>query len=249
MADIERRVSADTEHHLPEARGQLDVHPRKSFGFALIARAMLHEYRSRSLLALALMIAQAFLFNAVFFSYGLVLTTFYQVPDRGTGLYLVLMAASNFLGPLLLGQFFDTVGRRTMITLTYGLGGLFLIAAAIAFAFDLFSAWTQTFAWMAIFFFASAGASSAYLTASEIFPLETRALAIAMFYAIGTALGGIAAPLMFGMLIAKHSTWALAGGYMVAAALMLAAALIEVLFGVDSEGRSLEEIASPLSSK
>jgi MFS family permease len=249
MADIERRVSEDTGHRLPEARGQLDVHPRKSFGFALIAHAMLDEYRSRSLLALSLMIAQAFLFNAVFFSYGLVLTTFYQVPDRGTGLYLLLMAASNFLGPLLLGPFFDTVGRRIMITLTYGLGGMFLIAAAIAFALDLFSAWTQTFAWMAIFFFASAGASSAYLTASEIFPLETRALAIAMFYAIGTALGGIIAPLLFGMLIAKHSTWAIAGGYMIAAGLMLAAALMEVLFGIDSEGRSLEQIASPLSSK
>jgi MFS family permease len=248
MADIERRVTEDTERHLPEAGGQLDVHPRKSFGFALIAHAMLHEYRSRSLLALALMTAQAFLFNAVFFSYGLVLATFYQIPDQQTGLYLVLLAVSNFLGPLLLGQFFDTVGRRVMITLTYGLGGLLLIAAAIAFALDLFSAWTQTFAWMAIFFFASAGASSAYLTASEIFPLETRALAIAMFYAIGTAIGGVVAPLMFGVLIAKHSTLLIAGGYMVAAALMLAAALIEALFGIDSEGRSLEEIASPLSS-
>jgi MFS family permease len=249
MADIERRVSEDTGSQLPKARGQLRVHPRKSFGFALIAHAMLQEYRTRSLLALALMTAQAFLFNAVFFSYGLVLATFYQVPDRRTGLYLLLMAASNFLGPLLLGQLFDTVGRRIMITLSYGLGGLFLIAAAVAFAHDLFSAWTQTFAWMVIFFFASAGASSAYLTASEIFPLETRALAIAMFYAIGTAIGGIAAPLLFGLLIAKHSTSAIAGGYLIAAALMLAAALIEAFFGIDSEGRSLEQIASPLSSK
>jgi MFS family permease len=249
MADVERRVSEDTGRDLPEARGHLDVHPRKSFGFDLIAHAMLHEYRSRSFLALALMTAQAFLFNAVFFSYGLVLTTFYQIPDRQAGLYLLLLAASNFLGPLLLGQLFDTVGRRIMITLTYGLGGLFLVAAAVVFGFDLFTAWTQTFAWMAIFFFASAGASSAYLTASEIFPLETRALAIAMFYAIGTAIGGIVAPLMFGILIGRHSTWAMAAGYMVAAALMLAAALIEAFFGIDSEGRSLEEIASPLSSR
>jgi MFS family permease len=249
MADIEHRVSEDTGHHLPEASGQLDVHPRKSFGFALIAHAMLHEYRSRSLLALALMTAQAFLFNAVFFSYGLVLTTFYQIPDRRTGLYLLLMAASNFMGPLLLGQLFDTVGRRIMITLTYGLGGLLLVAAAIVFGLDLFSAWTQTFAWMAVFFFASAGASSAYLTASEIFPLETRALAIAVFYAVGTAIGGVAAPLLFGVLIGKHSTWVMAGGYLLAAVLMLGAALIEAFFGIDSEGRSLEEIASPLSSK
>ena len=249
MADIERRVSEDTRRQLPKANEQLEVRPRKSFGFALIAHAMLHEYRSRSILALALMIAQAFLFNAVFFSYGLVLTTFYQVPDRGTGLYLLLMAVSNFLGPLLLGQLFDTVGRRIMITMTYGVGGLLLFAAAGAFGFDLITARTQTFAWMAIFFFASAGASSAYLTASEIFPLETRALAIAVFYAVGTGIGGVIAPLLFGMLIAKHSNWMVAGGYMIAAALMLAAAVVEAFLGIDSEGRSLEQIASPLSSK
>jgi MFS family permease len=248
MASIERRVSQDIGRDLPKAKGQLSIHPRKSFGFSLIARAMLGKYRARSGLALALMVAQAFLFNAVFFSYGLVLTTFYQIPDRRTGLHLLLMAISNFLGPLLLGQLFDTVGRRVMITLTYGLGGLLLIAAAAAFGFDLFSAWMQTFAWMAIFFFASAGASSAYLTASEIFPLETRALAIAMFYAVGTACGGVIAPLLFGFLIDEHSHWPLAGGYAIAAALMLGAALIEARFGIDSEGRSLEQIADPLSS-
>jgi MFS family permease len=158
------------------------------------------------------------------------------------------LAISNFLGPLLLGQLFDTIGRRVMISLTYGLGGLLLIAAAIAFGLNLFSAWTQTFAWMAIFFFASAGASSAYLTASEIFPLETRALAIAAFYAVGTAFGGGVAPLLFGFLIGKQSHWWLASGYGIAAALMLAAALVEAWFGIDSEGKSLEQIATPLSS-
>jgi MFS family permease len=250
MADIERRVSEDTRHrHLPKAKGRLKVHPRKSFGFALIARAMLGEYRGRSGLAVALMIAQAFLFNAVFFSYGLVLTTFYQIPDRRTGLHLLFLAISNFLGPLLLGQLFDTVGRRVMITLTYGLGGLLLIAAAVAFGLDFFSPWTQTLAWMLIFFFASAGASSAYLTASEIFPLETRALAIAAFYAVGTASGGIIAPSLFGFLIGKQSHWWLASGYGIAAALMLVAALIEARFGIDSEGRALEQIANPLSTR
>jgi MFS family permease len=248
MADIERRVSEDSGRALPQAEGRLSVHPRRSFGFALIARAMLGRYRGRSGLALALMVAQAFLFNAVFFSYGLVLTTYYRLPERGTGLHLLLMAVSNFLGPLLLGQLFDTVGRRVMITLTYGLGGLLLVAAALAFGFDLFTAWTQTFAWMAIFFFASAGASSAYLTASEIFPLETRALAIAAFYALGTAIGGVGAPVLFGLLIGQHSPWPLAGGYLLAAVLMLGAALIEAMFGIDSEGRSLEQIADPLSS-
>jgi MFS family permease len=249
MAEIEGRVSEDTHGPLSKATAHLTIHPRRSFGFAVIARTMLGEYRGRSGLALALMVAQAFLFNAVFFSYGLVLTTFYHVPDQRTGVYLLLMAVSNFFGPLLLGQLFDTVGRRVMITLTYGIGGLLLIVAAIAFGFDLFSAWTQTFAWMVIFFFASAGASSAYLTASEIFPLETRALAIAVFYALGTAIGGILAPSLFSLLIAKQSTWWLAGGYVIAAALMLIAALIEALFGIDSEGRSLEEIANPLSGE
>ena len=136
-----------------------------------------------------------------------------------------------------------------MITLSYGVGGLLLIAAALGFGFGAFSAWTQTVAWMAIFFFASAGASSAYLTASELFPLETRALAIAVFYALGSAIGGVAAPLLFGFHIAKHAPWPLAGGYLLAALLMLAAALAEALFGIDAEGRSLEDIANPLSSK
>ena len=137
MADIERRVSEQSGRQLARPEGRLDVHPRKSFGFALIARAMLGEYRRRSLLALALMVAQAFLFNAVFFSYGLVLTTFYRIPEGRTGLHLVALAISNFLGPLLLGQLFDTVGRRIMITLTYGVGGVLLIAAALAFGFQL----------------------------------------------------------------------------------------------------------------
>jgi MFS family permease len=184
----------------------------------------------------------------VFFSYGLVLTKFYGVADRGTGLYLLAMAASNFLGPLLLGPLFDTVGRRIMITLAYAAGGVLLIAAAIGFGLGVFSAWTQTFALMAVFFFASAGASSAYLTASEIFPLETRALAIATFYAVGTAVGGIVAPLLFGVLLASRSPWPLVGGYGVAAVLMLGAAAVEAKYGIDAEGRSLEQIAEPLSS-
>ena len=249
VADIEHRVAEDAGERLPPAEGRLEVHPRKSFGFGMIARAILAKYRSRSLLALSLMIAQAFLFNAVFFTYGLVLATFYDVPDRRTGLHLVVLAASNFLGPVLLGALFDTVGRRVMIGLTYAISGVLLIVAAFAFGAGMFSAWTQTFAWMAIFFFASAGASSAYLTASEIFPLETRALAIATFYAVGTAIGGITAPALFGYLITSHSPWALAGGYFLAAGLLLGAALTEAVFGIDAEGRSLEQIADPLSAK
>jgi MFS family permease len=249
IGDIERRVRESGTGPLPTANGQLEIHPRKSFGFSLIFRSMLGKYRSRSALALILMVAQAFLYNAVFFSYGLLLTKFHNVSENGTGLYLLPLTVSNFLGPVLLGSLFDTVGRRTMIAGTYALGGILLIATAIGFGLDLFSAWTQTLAWMLIFFFASAAASSAYLTASEIFPLETRALAIATFYALGTVIGGAAAPTLFGYLIGTGSQWALAGGYVFAAVLMLASALAEVRLGVDAEGQSLEAIAGPLSSE
>jgi MFS family permease len=247
VTNIEQRVAQRAGRSLEPPAGSLEIHPRKSFGFGLILRAMFRRYRSRSIVALTLMIAQSFLFNAVFFSYGLVLNRFHNVPEGRSGIYLVPLAASNFLGPLLLGPLFDTVGRKTMICGTYAVAGILLIATALAFGFDAFSAWTQTLAWMSIFFFASAAASSAYLTASEIFPLEARALAIAVFYALGTAIGGAAAPSLFGYLIGIGSQWALAAGYMLAAALMLVAALVEASLGVDAERRPLETIAGPLS--
>jgi MFS family permease len=207
--------------------------------------AMLGRYRSRSL-ALTLMTAQAFLFNAVFFSYGLVLSTFHGVPERTTGIYLLPLAASNFLGPVLLAPLFDIVGRRKMIAGTYGASGLLLSLTALLLGFDAFTAWTQTIAWMVVFF-ASAAASSAYLTVSEIFPLEARALAIAIFYAIGTAVGGVTGPSLFGYLIGTGSIAAVAAGYAIAAILMLIAAAVEFAFGVDAEQRSLESITEPLS--
>jgi MFS family permease len=249
VADIERRVIADRGAPLAPAEGRLTVHPRRTFGFGMIFRAMLRKYRARSTLALVLMTAQAFLFNAVFFSYGLVLAQYHGVAETTTGLYLLPLAVSNFLGPLLLGHFFDTVGRRVMIAGTYAVSAILLVITAVIFGFDGFTAWTQTLAWMLIFFFASAAASSAYLTASEIFPLETRALAIAIFYALGTAIGGSTAPTLFGYLIGTGSAWALSAGYLVAAVLMAAAAVAEALFGVDAEGKSLESIAGPLSSE
>jgi MFS family permease len=249
VAEIEERVRSDTGSELRKPEGQLKVHPRKNFGFALIFWSMLGKYRARSVLALTLMIAQSFLFNAAFFSYGLVLTKFYGVPENQAGLYLLPLTLSNFMGPLLLGPLFDTVGRRTMITGTYAAGGILLIATAILFGANALTAWTQTIAWMAVFFFSSAAASSAYLTASEIFPLETRALAIAIFYALGTAIGGATSPLLFGYLVGTGSLWSLAGGYVFAAILMLVAALAELKFGVDAEMRSLESIAEPLSSE
>src|SRR5215471_3143196 len=183
VSGIEERVLKETcQPALAEAGKVLTIHPRKT----LIGEAMISKYRERSALALSLMVAQAFLYNAVFFTYGLVLTQFYGVPAERIGLYLLPLAVGNFLGPLLLGRFFDTIGRRRMISITFGLAGLLLIATGVQFASGRLSDVSQTIAWTVIFFFASAASSSAYLTASEIFPLETRALAIAVFYAAGT---------------------------------------------------------------
>ena len=243
-SEIERKIGKD----LPPPKNTLKIHPRKVFGFGLILGAMLGKNRSRSFLALTLMVAQAFLFNAVFFTYGLVLATFYHIQEARTGVYILPLAAGNFLGPLLLGHLFDTVGRKKMIAGTYGLSGLLLIAVAILFGMDLLTAWTQTICWMVIFFVASAAASSAYLTASEIFPLETRAMAIALFYALGTLIGGVSAPFLFGHLIGSGSQWAVAGGYIGAAALMIGAAVCEATIGVEAAGKSLEDVAQPLSS-
>jgi len=209
---------------------------------------MFGKYRSRSALALALMVAQAFLYNAVFFTYGLVLTRFYGVPEGRAGLYLLPLAAGNFMGPVTLGRFFDTVGRRRMVTGTFAVAGVLLAVSGWLFAEGWLDGTTQTVAWTVIFFFASAASSSAYLTASEIFPLETRALAIAFFYALGTAIGGIAAPWLFGHLIGTGSRWYVFIGYAVAALLMLGAAAMEWKFGIDAENQSLEKIADPLSS-
>jgi MFS family permease len=247
IEDIEQRIRSESAAPLAPPLGSITVHPRRSFGLGLIVSAMLGRYRSRSILALTLMTAQAFLFNAVFFSYGLVLSTFHGVPERTTGIYLLPLAMSNFLGPVLLAPLFDIVGRRKMIAGTYGVSGLLLSLTAVLLGFDAFTAWTQTIAWMVVFFFASAAASSAYLTVSEIFPLEARALAIAIFYAIGTAIGGVTGPSLFGYLIGTGSIAAVAVGYAIAATLMLIAAAVEFAFGVDAEQRSLECITEPLS--
>jgi MFS family permease len=242
VRDIETRVEQETAAKLPPPQQSLTIHPRKSFGLGMIFSAMLGKYRERSILALTLMIAQSFLYNSVFFTFGLILAHFYQVPDQRVGYYVLPLAIGNFCGPLLLGSLFDTVGRRTMIA------GTLLFATAVLFGSGLLTAVTQTIAWVTIFFFASAAASSAYLTASEIFPLETRALAIACFYAIGTAAGGSIAPSVFGWLIESGSAWRVSAGYMLAALLLLTAAGVEFKFGIDAEGKSLESIAEPLSS-
>ena len=246
---IEADVTKSTGRDLAPVHGDLEVHPRKVFGLGLILTSMLGRYRQRSILALALMVAQSFLYNSVFFTFGLILAHFYCVPNQRVGLYLFPLAIGNFCGPLLLGSLFDTVGRKKMIAGTFAASGLLLLLTASMFGAGFLSATTQTIAWFAIFFFASAAASSAYLTASEIFPLETRALAIACFYALGTAIGGGTSPLIFGWLIESGSAWRVSFGYGIAAVLLFLAAGTEYKFGVDAEGKALESIADPLSSK
>jgi MFS family permease len=227
----------------------LRIHARSRFGLFVILRALIADYRERTILGLALMTAQAFLYNAIFFTYALVLGRYYGVSGDVAGLYLMPFALSNFVGPLLLGHFFDTVGRRTMIAATFSIAALILIVTGYLFERDALSASAQTTLWTIMFFFASAAASSAYLTVSEIFPLEIRAVAIAIFFSAGTAVGGIAAPWFFGRLIDSGSRAALYFGYLIAAALMIAAAIIELRFGIAAERKSLEEIARPLSAQ
>ena len=214
-----------------------------------IWNAIVHEHRRRSFLGFVLMLTQAFFYNAIFFTYALVLIRFYSVPEQSVGRYLLPFALGNVLGPLLLGHLFDTIGRKKMIAATYGLAGILLALTGWLFYAGLLTAQTQTLAWMIIFFIASAAASSAYLTVSEIFPLEVRALAIAIFFAIGTLAGGVGAPVLFGWIIGTGSITALFIGYLVAAALMIFGALVEAWIGVPAERRSLEHVAAPLSSK
>lgn len=250
MQGIEARSAKGLGRPLPPPEGAaLVIHPRESFGFGLVARRMREKYLGRSFLSLSLIASQAFLYNAVFFTYALILTRFYNVPAGRTGLYLLPFAAGNFFGPLLLGRFFDTIGRRPMISSTYAISAALLALTGWLFARGDLSANTQTIAWTVIFFFASAAASAGYLTVSEIFPLEIRALAIAFFYALGTAFGGIVAPWFFGTLIGSGSATNVFYGYLIAAALMLGAAFVEVGWGVKAERASLESLAEPLSSE
>jgi MFS family permease len=249
-AEIENRVEESTGRPLPKPEGtKLRIRASGSYGFGLVIKTMFKQYRARSGLGLALMISQAFFYNAVFFTYALVLTKFYHVPGSKTGIYLLPFAVGNFLGPLALGGLFDTLGRRTMIAGTYTISALLLAATAWLFAHNLISPIQQTALWTVIFFFASPAASSAYLTVSEIFPLETRGMAIAFFFAVGTGVGGVGAPWLFGTLIGSGSRFHLLYGYLASAVLMLAAAAIEVLYGVKAERQGLENLAAPLSAE
>jgi MFS family permease len=256
-AEAERIVSEIEEHarqqgvHIepvPDEKA-IEVTGRGVVSYLQIARTMLRDYPSRSFLGFSMMVTQAFLYNAIFFTYALVLTNFYHIPSDRIGLYFFPFALGNLLGPLTLGHLFDTIGRRKMILFTYCVSAILLAISAALFDAGLLSALTQTIFWCLIFFLASAGASSAYLTVSEIFPLELRGQAIAFFFAISQLAGGVAAPTLFAALIGNGSnTGPLTIGYYVGAAVMFAGGLIAWFFGVDAERKSLEEIATPLSA-
>jgi len=249
VRDIERTVSEESHHELRDVHDTITVRQRKSIGVALIARTVFTLYPKRTILCFSLFVGQAFLYNAFFFTYGDTLTTFLGVEQ--TGWYIAVFAASNFAGALLLSPLFDSLGRVKMITATYLGSGVLL--AVTGFYLGSFDAKTLTLMGAVIFFMASAGASAAYLTASEVFPMETRALCIAFFYAIGTAAGGISGPLFFGWLIEQASAdkdiTQIAIGYFVGAALMIAGGVVEAFLGVRAEGKSLESLAKPLTAE
>lgn len=223
------------------------VQARSSTPLREVAMTLFGSHRDRTLVGLSLMAAQAFFYNAIFFTYALILIDFFAVPADAVGWYLLPFALGNFTGPILLGRLFDTLGRKAMITFTYAVSGVLLTLTGYLFMQGVLSAQTQTVAWMVIFFFASAAASAAYLTVGEIFPLEIRALAIAFFYAFGTGIGGVIGPLLFGALIDTGSRAGIFGGYCLGALLMVGAAGVEWGWGVAAERKSLEAVARPLT--
>ena len=243
VEEIEAHVEKSSKQKLPHAGAAKQMEVKGTVTYGHIASILLKKRRGRTFLGLTLMVAQAFAYNAVFFTYALILSKFYGVPGGKIGLYLLPFAAGNLLGPLVLGHFFDTVGRRVMIPLTFGLSAVLLAATGFAFAQGWLNATTQTAMWCAVFFVASAAASSAYLTVSELFPVELRGLAIALFYAVGTAVGGLGAPALFGKLVESGDRWKVFDGYVLGAALMAIAAVVGAVFGVPAEGKSLEALA------
>ena len=244
VADIERRHGTTLP---PDGLPKMRLRARQHTPLSEVMHTLVHRHRERTLVGLALMVAQAFFYNAIFFTYALVLTDFYGIPASHVGWYILPFAAGNFLGPLLLGRLFDVIGRRTMIAFTYIVSGVLLAISGYLFEQGTLDASQQTIAWTIIFFFASAAASSAYLTVSETFPLEIRALAIAVFYAVGTGIGGMAGPWLFGALIDTGSRMSLSGGYLLGAVLMVVAGLIAAFFAVPAERKPLEEVARPLA--
>ncbi|MFI5819102.1 MFS transporter [Streptomyces rishiriensis] len=248
VTSIERKIEEDKGERLPRAEGELTIRQRRSVSFVEIARTVFSEYRRRATLGFSLFIGQAFLYNAITFGFGAILTKFFDVPSGSTGYYFAVIAIGNFCGPLLLGKLFDTVGRRVMISSTYLLSGVLLFATAWLFDQGSLNATTMTACWCVVLFFASAGASSAYLTVSEVFPMETRAMSIAFFYALGTAAGGISGPLLFARLTDTGKVGDTVLAFCVGATLMCLAGLVAAFLAVKAERRSLEDIAKPLTA-
>lgn len=245
---IEAKVRQDEGlERLAEAQGSITVHRQAPATFRTVVRELFRTYPQRTVLGITLMVTQSFMYNALSFTYPFVLTKFYDVPSSSIGLYILPFAIGNFLGPLLLGRFFDTIGRKPMITFTYALSGILLGMTGYLFLHGYFTSQTQTLAWAIIFFFASAGASAAYLTVSEVFPMEIRAMAIAFFFIVGQG-AGIVAPWLFGKLIETSAT-SVFYGYLAGAGFMLVGAMVEIFLGINAERRSLEHIATPLSAQ
>ncbi|WP_236007214.1 MFS transporter [Clavibacter zhangzhiyongii] len=250
VGEIEATIEEETGSRLPATdpdEDVLEIRQRRSIGFGEIARVAVTRYPKRFVLGLSLFTGQAFLYNAVFFTYSLVLSQLLDVPDDVVPWALVPIALGNFAGPLTLGRLFDSIGRKVMISISYIGSGVLLVVTALLFRAEVLDPVSLTACWVVVFFLASCGASAAYLTVSEIFPMETRAMAIAFFYALGTGLGGIVGPLLFGRLV-EDSIGAVANGYLIGAGLMIGAGLVEVFLGVEAAGRSLEDIAAPLSA-
>ncbi len=246
---IEREVEEETSEPLDDPGDAITVHQRKTISFREVARTAFKVYPKRTILGFALFIGQAFIYNAVTFDLGSILSEFFKIESGKVPIYIALFAVSNFLGPLLLGRLFDTIGRKPMVAFTYIGSGMVLIVLTILFANGSLGLWGFMALLLATFFLASAGASSAYLTVSEIFPMETRALAIAFFYAIGTAVGGITGPLLFAKLIATGEASSVAIGFYLGAGIMIIGGIVEIVLGVKAEGQQLEDIATPLTAE
>jgi MFS family permease len=249
VGEIEDGIARRSGRPLPPIpdRPALRLIRREGTPWTEIAHIMLARYPGRTVLGMTLMATQAFCYNAVFFTYALVLTRFYAIPPAAIGWFMLPFALGNVMGPLLLGPLFDSLGRKVMIGLTYGLAGVLMALTGWLFSIGALSAAVQTAAWTVIFFFASAGASAAYLTVGECFPLETRAVVISLFYAFGTLLGGVGGPALFGALIETGQRREILWGYLLGGGLMVLAAIVEAVLGVSAERKSLEEVAEPLS--
>jgi len=246
MAEIEHTVSAQCGTLPPIPNHTLRLRQDVNRWFVEGVKSLFVQYRRRTIVGIALMTAQAFCYNAVFFTYALILTKFYQIPSGQVGWFILPFAAGNFAGPLILGPLFDSIGRKTMISGTYILSGVLLVGTGWLFSIGVLDAVEQTAAWTVIFFFASAAASSAYLTVGEVFPLEVRAVAIAIFYAVGTGLGGVCGPAVFGQLIESGSRDAIFMGYLLGGVLMIGGGVIQAWLGIDCQRCSLEDVAPPL---